>query len=87
MTVDVFIGMIEEIPLMRAERLLDAAASAHPSKAWFDDLGRTLRAAAEDEDDAPVAPRSTFRLNGRPVELADLKGSLAQALGAGFSAN
>lgn len=62
MTTDVFAGYVEELPPLRAERLLDAAHAAHPTPTWFDAQVTALKRSENgSEAEAPNEPRP-FRL-------------------------
>lgn len=65
MTTDMLAGYVEELPAMRAERLLDAASSAHPTKGWLDALGQTLQKAQ--------SAGGRFIVQGQRVGVAGLK--------------
>lgn len=62
MTVDVFHGYLEELPRLRAERLLDLAGAAHPSEGWYDTLVSTIRQASDGLEGVATSEPMPFTL-------------------------
>lgn len=69
MTGDMLTGYVEEMPAIRAERLLDAASAAHPSKTWLDGLVQVLQKASA----SATSAGGRFIVNGQRVGVAGLR--------------
>jgi hypothetical protein len=78
MTTDVFSGYVDELAPLRAERLLDLANAANPSKPWIDRLISTIQRAAHE---AAIVAGSVFTVNGKPVGVDGLKRWFGKVVG------
>jgi hypothetical protein len=86
MTMPEFELYVEKMPALRAERLLDAASAAHPTKTWLDTLGQAIKVGDPDVQPAPDGDSvsAAFYFNGMPMTVPQIQAELTGALGAGF---
>lgn len=80
---------LDQIPRLRAERMMAAAEAASvpyfekgAHREWWQRQGQ---AATAESAPVPGGQRTPFTFNGRPMQLGGLKRELATALGGGFS--
>jgi hypothetical protein len=88
MPTDLFMAYVDQMPRLRAERLLDAAQAAlaeHHKPEWWDAQLAAARGDAQEGGTTTGRPSSPFRFNGQPISAQELKRELASSLGAGFS--
>ena len=83
MTVTMFEAYLDELPALRAERLLDAAHAAHPSKAWSDDMIRLIKRSAEG---AARQAGALFTVDGKAVGVDGLRRWFRRTIGGGLTA-
>lgn len=73
MTMSMLEGYLEEMPAVRAERVLEMAEALHPTRASLDRLVAVARGESDEAPSSGSGRRSLFIVNGEPVDARGLR--------------
>ena len=82
MTTDVFSGYVDDLRVLRAERLLDEANAANPPRAW---VSRMVGIVTQAAHEAAMVAGNIFTINGVAVGVDGLKRWLGRTVGGRIS--